>query len=79
MSQQKTFADKSKDVLLSKFDRQIHPVEVASRRNMSLRTFKRWFAEEKITFRQISNNLRKELALSVIDSQHSKKPMLPNY
>jgi AraC-like DNA-binding protein len=74
ISQQKSFADQIKDVLLSKFGGQIPPIEVvASRMNMSLRTFQRRLAEEKITFRQISNELRKELALSLMDNSHSNK------
>jgi AraC-like DNA-binding protein len=74
ISQQKSFADQIKDVLLSQFGGQIPPIEVvASRMNMSLRTFQRRLADEKITFRQVSNELRKELALSMMDKCQSNK------
>ncbi|QHT68607.1 AraC family transcriptional regulator [Rhodocytophaga rosea] len=74
LSLQKSFSDQIKDVLLSGFGGQIPPIEVvAARMNMSLRTFQRRLAEEKITFRQITNDLRKELALSLMDKRHSKK------
>jgi AraC-like DNA-binding protein len=74
IAQQKSFASQIKDVLLGGFGGQIPPVEVvAARMNMSLRTFQRRLAEEKITFRQISNELRKELALSLMHSSHAKK------
>ncbi len=71
---QKSFADEIKDVLLSQFSGQIPPVEVvAARMNMSLRTLQRRLAGEKITFRQITNEFRKELALSLMSNQSSKK------
>jgi AraC-like DNA-binding protein len=61
-------------VLLSQFGSQIPPVEVvAARMNMSVRTFQRRLAEEKITFRQVTNELRKELALSLMGNGSSRK------
>jgi AraC-like DNA-binding protein len=71
---QKSFSDEIKEVLLSQFGGQIPPIEVvAARMNMSLRTFQRRLAEEKITFRQVTGELRKELAFSLLDNRHSKK------
>jgi AraC-like DNA-binding protein len=71
---QKSFADDIKAVLLSQFGGQIPPVEVvAARMNMSVRTFQRRLAEEKITFRQVTHALRKELALSLMSNGSSKK------
>ncbi len=71
---QKSFADDIKEVLLSQFGGQIPPVEVvAARMNMSVRTFQRRLAEEKITFRQVTHELRKELALSLMSSGSSRK------
>lgn len=71
---QRSFADQIKDVLLGGFGGQIPPVEVvAARMNMSLRTFQRRLAEEKITFRQITNELKKELAFSLMKNPSPKQ------
>jgi AraC-like DNA-binding protein len=74
LAQQRSFSEEIKEVLLSQFGGQIPPIEVvAARMNMSLRTFQRRLAEEKITFRQVTGELRKELAFSLLDNRHSKK------
>jgi AraC-like DNA-binding protein len=68
-----THAEEVKEVLLRKFGGQAPPVEVvASSMNMSTRTFQRRLAEENITFRQIINKLKKELAFSLMENPHTK-------
>ncbi len=70
----KSFADEIKEVMLARFGGQIPPVEVvAAAMNMSLRTFQRRLAGEKITFRQVTSELRKELALSLMRNGSSRK------
>jgi AraC-like DNA-binding protein len=74
LATQKSFPDEIKELLLSQFGGQIPPIEVvAAHMNMSLRTFQRRLAGEKISFRQITNELRKELALSLMKNPYSKK------
>jgi AraC-like DNA-binding protein len=74
LAQQRSISEEIKEVLLRQFGGQIPPIEVvAAHMNMSLRTFQRRLAEEKITFRQVTNELRKELAFSLLDNCHFKK------
>jgi AraC-like DNA-binding protein len=74
LATQKSFRDEIKEVLLSQFGGQIPPIEVvAAHMNMSLRTFQRRLAGEKISFRQVTNEVRKELALSLMSNPYSKK------
>jgi AraC-like DNA-binding protein len=71
---QQSFTDEIKEVLLSRFGGQIPPVEVvAAAMNMSLRTFQRRLSGEKVTFRQVTNELRKELAVSLLSNHTAKK------
>ncbi|WP_247233446.1 AraC family transcriptional regulator [Telluribacter sp. SYSU D00476] len=71
---QKSLADEIKEVLLSQFGGQVPPIEVvAAHLNMSLRTFQRRLSEEKVTYRQVSSELRKELALSLMSNRQSRK------
>lgn len=74
LATQKSFPDEIKELLLSQFGGQIPPIEVvAAHMKMSLRTFQRRLAGEKISFRQITNEFRKELALSLMNNPYSKK------
>ncbi len=74
LATQKSFRDEIKEVLLSQFGGQIPLIEVvAAHMNMSLRTFQRKLAGEKISFRQVTNEVRKELALTLMSNPYSKK------
>ncbi len=69
----RSIADEIKEVLLRAFYGQVPPVEVvAAQMNMSLRTFQRKLAQEKVTFRQIANDVKKELAIALINDPRSK-------
>lgn len=68
----KTFAEELRLVLLVDFKGQAPPIDViASHMNMNTRTFQRRLAAENNSFRNVCHDLRKELALAIM--QHDNK------
>jgi AraC-like DNA-binding protein len=69
-----TMAERVAAVLLTKFNgHAVHIDIVASQFNMTARTFQRKLAEENTTYREITNQLRKQLAQELIVHSKNKK------
>lgn len=73
LTDKKNFQDMVKNLLLAEFKVQIPSVEIiASRLNMTPRTFQRKLLEEGTTYRKLSSVVRKELALQLIKKSKHK-------
>jgi AraC-like DNA-binding protein len=73
LTDKKSFQDLVKNLLLTEFKVQIPSVEIiASRLNMTPRTFQRKLLEEGTTYRKLSGSVRKELALQLIKKSNHK-------
>jgi AraC-like DNA-binding protein len=69
-----TFAQRIRQVLISKFNGQITHIDmVASQLCMTTRTLQRKLTEENTSYRKICNDLRKELASDLLRAGKSKK------
>jgi AraC-like DNA-binding protein len=68
-----TFGDQVKKMISTDFKGQVPPIEViASRMNMTARSFQRRLQEEGQSYRNISSQLRKEFAMQLLNTSHSK-------
>jgi AraC-like DNA-binding protein len=73
LTDKKSFQDLVKNILLTEFKVQIPSLEIiASRLNMTQRTFQRKLLEEGTTYRKLSGSVRKELALQLIKKSNHK-------
>lgn len=73
LSDKKSFRDVVTNLLLTEFKVQIPSVEIiASRLNMSPRTFQRKLLDEGTTYRNLSSTVRKELAFQLIKKSKHK-------
>ena len=72
LTRKTSLADQVRKILTHEFKGQIVPATVmAAHRNMSVRTFQRKLNEEGTNYRDLSTNLRKELALLLLKNQRS--------
>jgi AraC-like DNA-binding protein len=67
LSVDKSFSEVIRTSILSNFKGQIPPIDIiASHLKMHTRTFQRKLSAEKLSYRSVCNDLRKELALAII-------------
>lgn len=73
LKQQKSFVEQVRQVILMNFKGQSPPVDViASQMCMHPRSFQRKLAEEKSSYREVSQQVKKELALELMKSGSSR-------